>query len=292
MLDLHRLTLLREVWLHGGITAAARALSYSHSAISQQLAQLERETGTQLLERVGRTARLTPVGVELVRNTEAILAAVERAEADLATAHERAQGVVTLAAFASISRIALPRVLARLREEYPGLDVRIRLSTPEEAAAQLVSHQVDAVLTDAFPGTADSLGSGVRSWLLARDPIRCYLPEGVDAGDLEQLRAVPWVMEPASAASTQWALRVCRELGVEPRIAHESSDVLFHLRMVEAGLAAAFLPDTVVREAGASLRPSDVLPADQHRSILFVARAGAHRHPALEALRHAVERDL
>jgi DNA-binding transcriptional LysR family regulator len=122
--------------------------------------------------------------------------------------------------------------------------------------------------------------------------VRGYLPEGKLDGSLEQLQAVPWVMEPRGAASTQWALRVCREIGFEPIIAHESSDVLFHLRMVEAGLAAAFLPDLVVREAGSLLVPSPHLPADQHRGILVLTRVGAERHPALEAIRNAVAQAL
>ena len=153
MLDLHRLTLLREVKLHGSMSAAARELGYSHSAISQQLGVLEKETGVVLLEKVGRSVRLTPAGEELVRNTEAILAAIERAESDLATAHERAHGVVTVAAFASISRSVMPAAVADLARKFPGLDVRLRREEPEVAVMQLMSRQVDAVVTDAFPGT-------------------------------------------------------------------------------------------------------------------------------------------
>ncbi|MBK1656601.1 LysR family transcriptional regulator, partial [Allochromatium vinosum] len=86
------------------MTAAARELSYSHSAISQQLAQLEHETGVVLLERVGRGVQLTAAGEELVRNTHAIMAAVERAESDLATSHRHPRGILRVAAFATISR--------------------------------------------------------------------------------------------------------------------------------------------------------------------------------------------
>ena len=94
MLDLPRLVILRAVMLHGGITAAAREMQYSHSAVSQQLSVLEREVGVRLLERRGRTVGLTAAGMELVRSTEAILAAVERAEADLARSQREPRGVV------------------------------------------------------------------------------------------------------------------------------------------------------------------------------------------------------
>lgn len=279
--------MLREIKLSGSMTAAARKLSYSHSAISQQMAILEREAGTPLLERVGRNVKLTAAGEELVRNTEAILAAMERAEADLATTQLRPAGVVTVAAFATISRSVMPGVLTRLAQRYPGLDVRLRITVPEEAVTMLVSRQVDAILTDTYPGT-ESTTSGVHATVLGDDPMRCYLPEPDMDGDFDRIREVRWVMEPAHTAATQWALRVCRERGFEPVIAYESADLLFHLRMVEAGLAAAFLPDMVVREAGSTITASASMPTDQQRAIVFVVRAGAELRPQLTAVRDAV----
>ena len=178
MLDLNRLMMLRAVAMHGSITAAARELAYSHSAISQQLSLLERETGTVLLEKVGRTARLTPVGLELVRNTEAVLAAMERAETELAASHDHARGVVTVAVFASIGRSVMPEALRRLAAEQPGLDVRLRRSDPEEAVLQLVSRHVDAVVTDTYPGTQPAPVGGVHASVIGRDPVRGYLPQG------------------------------------------------------------------------------------------------------------------
>jgi len=292
MLDLHRLILLRGVKLHGSMSAAARELSYSHSAISQQLGVLEKETGVVLLEKVGRNVRLTPAGEELVRNTEAILTAMERAEADLATSHDRPQGVVTVAAFTTISRSVMPVALAELARDYPGLDVRLRREDPEQAVMQLMSRQVDAVISDAFPGTAVAPLGGMHTTLIGQDPIRGYLPHGTSFTAFDQLREVRWVAEPPHAASSQWALRVCRERGIEPVIAHVSSDLLFHLRMVEQGLAAAFLPDMVVREAGSAITPSSWLPADQQRSIQFLVRSGSERSASLSAVREAIAQAL
>jgi molybdate transport repressor ModE-like protein len=288
MLDLHRLILLREIKLSGSMTAAARELSFSHSAVSQQMTLLEKEAGVALLERVGRNVKLTAAGEELVRNTEAILAAVERAESDLAQSHLRPQGVVDIGAFATISRAVMPRALAILEERYPALEVRVRYCDPEDAAVRLTSRQVDAVLTDSYPGTGGGASGAIHSTVLGNDPIRCYLPDPTMDGDFDRIRQVRWVMEPGATASTQWALRVCREHGFEPIVAHESFDLLFHLRLVEAGLAAAFLPDLAVREAGSALTPATALPADQQRSILFRVRTGAEDRPQLTAIREAV----
>ncbi|SJM71828.1 LysR family transcriptional regulator [Gulosibacter sp. 10] len=289
MLDLHRLTLLREVKLRGSMTAAARELSYSHSAISQQLSLLEREAGVRLLERAGRNVRLTPAAEELVRNTEAILAAMERAEADLAATRHEPKGEVRLAAFSSISRSVVPRALAALASAHPGLRVGVSLADPEVAAVRLTSRQADAVLTDAYPGTERLTSSGVTVTTLGGDPVRGYLPSVALEGDLDAVRDVPWVLEPPQSASAQWARRVCRELGFEPKVAHVSADLLFHLRMVEHGLAAAFLPDMILRETGSALAPSRWLPSDQERSIHLVVRAGAESNPAIVALRDALQ---
>jgi molybdate transport repressor ModE-like protein len=287
VLDLHRLTILREIKLSGSMTAAARKLSYSHSAISQQMAQLERDAGVPLLDRVGRNVVLTSAGEELVRNTEAILAAMERAESDLASALQRPAGVVTVAAFPTISRAVVPAALALLARRFPGLDVRLRTCDPEEAVKRLVARQVDAVFTDAYPGT-ETTTSGVHVTVLGNDPIRCYLPDPAMDGDFDRIRTVPWVMEPGLTSATQWALRVCRERGFEPMIAHESADLLFHLRMVEEGLAAAFLPDMVVREGHSTLTPCTSMPIDQQRTLGFVVRAGAEQRPQLTVVRDAV----
>lgn len=285
MLDLHRLVLLRAVAMHGSITAAARELAYSHSAISQQLTLLERETGAVLLEKVGRTSRLTPVGRELVHNTEAVLAAMAHAETELAAAQGEPRGIVTVAVFTSIARIVLPSALLALAETHPGLDVRLRRSDPQDAVQQLVARQVDAVVTDTFPGERVSPVGGLHATTIGRDPVRGYLPPAMLDRPLER---VPWVLEPQQAASRHWALRVCRESGFEPMVAHESSDMLFHLRMVEAGLAAAFLPDLVVREAGSEIEPCDSLPSNLQRDILVLTRQGTEAHPALNVVREAI----
>lgn len=292
MLDLNRLVMLRAVAMHGSITAAARELAYTHSAISQQLSLLERETGTALLEKVGRTARLTPVGLELVRNTEAVLAAMEHAETELAASHHQPRGIMTVAVYSSIARLVMPAALRTLMHEQPGLEVRLRRLDPQEAVMQLVGRRVDAVIVDTFSGTQLAPAGVIDAAEIGRDPVRGYLPEFHAAGSIEQLNELPWVMEPADAPSTQWAMRVCREAGIEPRVVHESSDMLFHLRMVEAGLAAAFLPDLVVREARSRIAPAPQLPIEPERRIVLLTRTGAAEHPAFRAVRTAVSAAL
>jgi molybdate transport repressor ModE-like protein len=287
MLDLRRLVLLREVHLRGSITAAARALSYTHSAVSQQLALLEKEAGVTLLEKAGRGVQLTPAAEELVQHTSEILVVLERAEADLAASDAQVRGTLRLAAFSTISRYTIPQLIQTLDSRYPALDVRFRQVEPEEGLLLLSSRRLDVLVVDSYPGTTTPVPEGLQAELLTHDPIHAYLPHGPSDPSAADPAGARWVLEPSGAESHAWGRRVCQEHGFEPDVAYESDDLLFHLRMVEAGLAAAFLPDLLVREAGATLTPSALLDLDQRRSISMIYRSGSRRRPAIGACRDA-----
>ncbi|WP_457256467.1 LysR family transcriptional regulator [Pedococcus sp. P5_B7] len=287
MLDVHRLVLLREVHLRGSITAAARSLSYTHSAVSQQLSILEKETGVPLLERVGRGVRLTPAAEELVHHANNVVTILERAEANLAASENQVRGTLSLAAFSSISRSAVPGVVRELSVQHPALDVRFRQVEPEEGMLLLSSRRIDVLVVDSYPGTSQAVPEELHSDLLVDDPIRAYLPGLADGGSLDGLRRLRWVLEPAGSAAHAWVLSVCRRHGFEPDIAYESADLLFHLRMVEAGLAAAFLPDLLVRGEEAEVHPAGSLDTGQSRQIWMFCRAGAEGKPAIAACRAA-----
>lgn len=287
ILDIRRLVLLREVHLRGSIAAAARSLSYTHSAVSQQLALLEKETGVVLLEKVGRGVRLTPVAEELVQHTNEILVVLERAELDLAASDTQVRGPLRLAAFGTISRSSIPELIDTLQHRHPALDVRFRQVEPEEGLLLLSSRRLDVLVADGYPGSTAPVPDGLRAELLTYDPIHAYLPPGAAATTIEDLARLRWVLEPSGTDSHAWGRRVCREHGFEPDVAYESADLLFHLRMVQAGLAAAFLPDLLVGEAKAAIRPSPLLDFLERRSISLIYRSGSDRRPAVAACRQA-----
>jgi molybdate transport repressor ModE-like protein len=283
MLDVHRLMLLREIKIRGSMSGAARNLSYSHSAVSQQMSLLEKEAGVVLLERVGRGVRLTDAAEQLVRHAEAVIAILERAESDLASAHAEIRGSVTIAAFSTVNRAVIPEVLVRLRQLYPELCVDVEQLEPEEGLARLVGRRVDLLIADEYPDTPLPLGPALHAELLCSDPVGAYLPVGVEADDVAGLGQVSWVMEPVGTASFAWSQRVCRDTGFEPRVRYQSADLLFHLRMVKAGLAAAFLPGLVVREAGVGLRRSPLFADGLARSIHAISREGSQERPVIAA---------
>jgi molybdate transport repressor ModE-like protein len=284
MLDVHRLVLLREVQLRGSITAAARALSYTHSAVSQQLSLLEKEAGVRLLEKVGRGVRLTAAAEELVGHADDILAILEKAQSDLAAADTEVRGTLRLAGFATISRTAVPYVIGVLQRRHPGLDIRYWQVQPEDGFLLLTSRRVDVLVADSYPGSSEVIPADLYADLLTRDPLRVYLPTGTTPEGLSRLR---WVMEPPGTEARAWVQGICRRHGFEPDAAYEAEDLLFHLRMVEAGLAAAFLPDLLVRDADTELESSTLLGPPEVRRISLVCRAGAERRPAVVACRDA-----
>ena len=162
MLDVHRLRLLRELERLGTLAAVARALSYSPSAVSQQLSQLEAETGVVLLEPAGRGVRLTAQARILVAHTEAILERLEEAEADLRASLTEVRGTLRVASFQSVLLVLVPDVLTRLAERHPGLRVEITHQEAGPAFAGLLAHDFDVVLGEEYPGIVRAPVPGAR----------------------------------------------------------------------------------------------------------------------------------
>ncbi|MFT2019470.1 LysR family transcriptional regulator [Streptomyces sp. 796.1] len=299
MFDLHRLRLLRELKHRGTLAAVAAALSYSPSAISQQLAQLETEVGVPLLEPVGRRVRLTEQAEILVAHTEAVLERLERAEADIATSLTDLTGTLRVAAFQTAALALVPPALTLLRAAHPRLRLHITQREPERALPALLARDFDVVVAEEYPGNPNPRPDGVEQEDLCADPLRLALPRhaahlaalGTDRTTRAGLRALadhPWVMEPAGTAARHWAMTLCRTAGFEPDVRYESTDLLLHLRLVEQGHAVALLPDLVWsgREPTVTVRE---LPRGQQARRLFTAvRRGSSHHPAVRAWRRAL----
>lgn len=287
MLDLRRLTLLREVHLRGSISAAASALSYSHSAVSQQLSLLEKEAGVVLLDRVGRGVRLTSAAEELVRRTDEVMMILEKAESELASNLVTVRGMLRIAAFTTISRHVIPRLVGSLAQRYPELDVRYRQVEPETGLELLSSRHIDVLVTDGYPVSEGRSAADLHAEVLMHDPIRVYPPAGVVVTNLDDLRGVRWVLEPPGSEARAWAQSFCASNGLEPMVAYESADLLFHVKLVQAGVAAALLPDLVVRDVLDAPTPTTVLGSHQTRRISFMCRVAARQRPSIVACRDA-----
>src|SRR5258708_37471761 len=207
MLDTHRLRLLREFAEGGTIAATAAALGYTPSAVSQQLAALEREAGAVLLDRTARAAELTDAGRRLAEHAERILALIEAAEADLSAAGPT--GRVTVTAFPTAAVAFGPPLVRRVRAHL-GLTLLLRETHREEGLRLVRTGEGDVALVADWSGRLTSADPGaLRFYPLIRDPLVLLLPRGHPAADparpvdLDRLRDEPWLATPVGEPSRQ-----------------------------------------------------------------------------------------
>jgi DNA-binding transcriptional LysR family regulator len=287
MLDLRRLRLLRELSERGTIAAVADALRFTPSAVSQQLAMLERETGVPLLERAGRGVRLTDAAVVLVEHAAALLERASVAEADLAAAAGTVMGRGRIAGFQSVLvQIAMPAIEA-LSRSAPRLRCEVVEAEPEHALPALALGDLDLVLGDEWPHQPWRLPAGLERHELVRDPVRLVLPGGHAATSLGELAGEAWVTGHPGMAWEEMIQRTCRELGgFEPDIRHRANDATIALALVARGQAVTLLPELPLagRVPGVEVRPLGPVS----RTIFAVTRSADAARPSTQALLAAV----
>src|ERR671918_2746603 len=173
MLDVRRMRVLREVAVRGSFSAAAEALSFTQSAVSQQIAALEREAGTTLVQRSARGVRLTDAGEALVRHAEAIMARLAEAEAELEAIAGLRGGRLRMAAFESAGATLMPLAIADFRAKHPEIELTMTLGEPEGAEPQLKSGELDLVL--GF-GSRYAQEDGLERQVPREEPVLVRLP--------------------------------------------------------------------------------------------------------------------
>jgi DNA-binding transcriptional LysR family regulator len=249
MLDVRRLKVLREVATRGSFSGAADALNFTQSAISQQIAALEREAGTRLVERSARGVRLTVAGEALVRHTDVILARLADAEAELEAIAGLRAGRVRLGAFPTAAASILPQAIARYRERYPGVELSMIPAEPPEDILKLRQGEVDLALLIDAPW-ADSAQDGIERTVLLDDPMYICLPAGHPHAakvrlKLDDLADEKWLMGTTdnTCPDSSIFLRACAVAGFEPQIAFQSDDYVAIQGFVAAGMGISVIPD-------------------------------------------------
>jgi DNA-binding transcriptional LysR family regulator len=295
MLDLHRLRLLRELHERGTIAAVADALRFTPSAVSQQLAVLEREAGVPLLEKAGRGVRLTDPALVLVGHADALLERAAEAEAELAAASGTVAGRARVASFQSVAlRIALP-AMRRLASDAPGLRCELVEAEPESSLPALALGDVDLVLADEWEHQPLARPAGVARADLLVDPVLVILPEDHPAARrrgpvaLADLAGDPWVTGHRGTAWEEITERTCRmHGGFDPDIRHRANDAVVSLALVAAGRAVTLLPGLVRpgEHAGVVARPFREGSVD--RTVFAATRAADAKRPSVRALLAAV----
>src|SRR4051794_5256055 len=256
MLDPKRLRLLIQLESLGTVRAVAEASAMSPSAVSQQLATLEAESGAALLERHGRAVALTDAGAALAAHARVILERIGAAEEDLRALQDAPAGTVRIAAFTSAMRAFVIAAAATVGRAHPGIAVHLSELEPDDCVPALARGEVDlAVVADFGDGTLPHVAQA-RRVPLAQDELQVVLPSGHSfrSGDIGELAEDAWLLDGPELG--RHVLRRCRHAGFEPRVAGRLFSHEALLYAVRSGLGVTILPTFALdRPDGVEVRP-------------------------------------
>jgi DNA-binding transcriptional LysR family regulator len=289
MLDVRRLRVLREVAAQGSFSAAAEALSYTQSAVSQQIAALEREAGSQLVERSARGVTLTDAGRALVSHADVILARLADAEDELHAIAGLRGGRLRLAAFPSACATLMPLAVARFRERHPGVDLSLCPAEPDDGVRLLRVGQGDIALS--IEATFDQrTDADLDVVALLDDPMYIMLPRDHPMAGRTRLKLTdlvdePWMIGTAGTCpDTSIFLRACRAAGFEPNIAFNLDDYNAIQGFVAAGMGVSFIPDLALINVRDDIVVRSLGARPPVRRIVALTLADSFRSPAKQAM--------
>ncbi|MBA3327656.1 MAG: LysR family transcriptional regulator [Solirubrobacterales bacterium] len=289
MLDVKRMRVLREVAAQGSFSAAAEALAYTQSAVSQQIAALEREAGTILVERNARGVRLTDAGRALVEHADIILARLADAEADLEAIAGLRGGRVRLVSFPTAGATIAPQAIARFRERHPGVEVSLEPREPREGLECLKAGGCDIALT-VEAGFEPIEDRAIERHHLLDDPMYVCLPAGHPVAGKAKLKLTDlaeesWILGTTGRCpDAQILLRACQTAGFEPRLAFQSDDYVAIQGFVAAGVGVCFIPDLALVAVRDDVVIRQLVGRPPVRHILAATVAGGFRSPAAAAM--------
>jgi DNA-binding transcriptional LysR family regulator len=289
MIDLAALVSLRAVDAQGSVIAAADALGFTPSAVSQQVKRLERQVGVPLLERVGRGVMLTGAGRQLVDDGTRLLGDLERIESGLHRTAETVAGRVRLAAFSTSVRGLVAPVLRDLLATYPDLDLTVSEREPWDTVDLVAAGHVDVGLVHSWGDLPLAIPDHLDSTVVAHDIADVLTASdhplaGRDRVTPRDLLDEDWIATPEGTICRQWLLRMYDGTGRLPRVTHVSMEFGSHVALVRAGLGIALVP-----RLGRGELPDGVvaLPAYEPvptREITVLHRRSMADSPAVRAL--------
>jgi DNA-binding transcriptional LysR family regulator len=287
MLDLNRLKALHAVSVYGSVGAAADALMVTPSAVSQQLAKLERETGATLLERNGRGVRLTDAAGLLADHAERILALVETAEADFEALRGEVVGRLSIGAFPTAARGLMPAALARLRERHPDLRLQLYEREPERQVREVARGELDLAVIQDWMNRPMAIPEGLSRAALFDDIADVVLPASHPLADrpevaLAELSAEQWISSTPGTVCRDWLVYMLRSAELEPDITCMADEYSTQMALVAAGQGCAIIPRLGRDFVPEGVKVVAILPRPSRR-IYALWRSDAARRPAIRA---------
>jgi DNA-binding transcriptional LysR family regulator len=291
MID-RRLHVLRMLRQHGTVTAAARELHLTPSAVSQQLRSLARDLDLELLVPEGRRVRLTPAADLLLEHADRLASEWERARGDLDAHRVGGRGPLRLAAFPSVLVALLPEVVQRLRDE--GLAVEAVQADPAESLDLLLAGEVDLAVLETSPAAPATADPRFERQELFDDPLELVVPPDHPLAargrpvSLAEAADEPWIGGPPEGSFHQIELLACAQAGVAPTFVHRALDWSAYLAMVRAGLGVALLPRLAVDPSQPVRHLSLADTPMPTRRVLTCVRRGSSEQHNVRRLRDAL----
>lgn len=295
MIDLRRLQVLRAVHQNGTVTAAAASLHLTPSAVSHHLRELAREVQTPLIEPQGRRIRLTAAAELLVEHSDALLARWEETRAALAAHRAGESGVLRMCGFPTSIALLAPAA-ARLQQEHPGLQVRVRECESATGFDLLLTDEADLLLltpTNSGPALDDARFD---QRPMMSEPLDLLVPDGhrlarAKRVGLADAGAEPWVLPvPGTCDHHDRAMVACAAAGFTPRVAHFATEWSAIAALVAHGLGVSLIPRLAELPASFPLvrvpLTKDPVPT---RQIISCVRRGGREHPLVQRGLHALQ---
>jgi DNA-binding transcriptional LysR family regulator len=287
MLDVRRIRVLQEVVARGSFSAAAESLHLSQSAVSQQIAVLEREVGVPLLERTSDGPKLTAAGDALMEHGDAVLCRLEEAERELAQIAGLEGGRLRLASFSTASATLMTRALALFRQRFPKVELEFTEADPEDTFPGLKRGEFDLAVVFDYPAFPLDFSRDVEAELIYEESMRVALPPGHPLAAAKSVRISDladedWLCGALPSSCRFQVINLCREAGFEPRITFQSEDYGVIKGFVAGGLGVAILPELAGGHPGIELRP--VRGQKPIRRVWAVTRESDVRSPAAEQM--------
>ena len=281
--------MLREVVVRGSFTAAADALDYTQSAVSQAVARLEAETGATLVVRDRRGVRPTVAGATLLSHADAIFANVQAAQDDLAAVLGLRGGRLRVASFPSAGATLMPHAIASFRQQHPNVQLSLAEGEPEGIAPRLRAGEFDLALLFGFLGDEERF-AGLSVALLFNDPLYVVIPvhhvlARKHALTLLDLSAEAWVQTTAAGSCSRYVVQQCEAAGFTPRVAFESDDYETVQGLVAAGVGVALVPRLALTRVHPGILVRALEPSSPVRNVLVATAADPGVSPAAAAMR-------
>lgn len=287
MLDVRRMSVLREVAARGSFSAAADSLYLSQSAVSQQVATLEREVGLQLLERTSNGPKLTAAGETLVSHADAVITRLAEAERELTEIADLEGGRIRLMSFPTASANLVTRAMSQFHAGHPRIELSFSEGEPEQSIPALRRGDIDIAVAFDYDDFPEDFGRDTDSTLIFEEEMRIALPPGHPLAAskkvrLEALGDEHWLCGEKPSSCRAQVIESCRAAGFDPRLSFESDDYEVLKGLVAAGLGVTLLPRLAGTHPRIELR--DVIPNAPVRRVWAVTREAASRSPAAEAM--------